>query len=467
MHSSGGQRPECFITIAAIFAASLGISLVLYGQFLNTTFVFDDLSHLAMATQRSVAGCLRPVSNGFWRPLNLWAFQGIHAAAGLTPWPYHLSALIVHAGVATLTAWFAWRVLESRTAAVVAATFVTIHPGGHSAVIQLCNACDSMAVFFMLGGLLAWDSYLREGRMGALVLTYASFLLGLMSKEIALTVPFVLLIYALIFYRPKFRGALPHLIVMIALSAAGSLAICLLQRRQESYLSARLMGINLGIPVRFVDYFTSAYVPFLHVLEWPFAHPRLPRIAFWLVRLGAIAILILVIRRCAKSPGQSVPAVLFALSAMAILLTLPSFVRMPPQSRYLYPAIPFAAVTCAAMWLHGRMWRAALVVLSMVMIASFFASGTFRDYMALTKQVNAFVSAAKAESGKWTDGKAIAIRNHPFAEVGEQSRWVYSQLLFDLHLEGKRVRVELPDDASPPSEGTRMYWFDGLGLKGE
>ena len=110
-----------FLLIALVFIA--------YARVFNTGFIWDDESHLSQ--NPCIVGPLGlkevwTTTRAIYYPLVLTTFWALHRIVGLTPWPYHLLNVLLHASSAVLL-WQILRQLNVRAAWLGAALWA-LHP---------------------------------------------------------------------------------------------------------------------------------------------------------------------------------------------------------------------------------------------------------------------------------------------------------------------------------------------------
>lgn len=89
----------------------------------------------------------------FYRPLQRVAYTFDYTLAGFTPWVFHLTSLLVHAGAALALYAFGRRWLDSSRAAFAAALLWAVHPAHTSAVAYVSGLADPLAALLGFGGL--------------------------------------------------------------------------------------------------------------------------------------------------------------------------------------------------------------------------------------------------------------------------------------------------------------------------
>lgn len=147
------------------------------------------------------------VSTNYYRPLVTFANLCCFRFFGPSAYAYHLLSILLYAMVVCLIYDVTRTLFEKRNTAMAAALLFAVHPV-HSEVVDWVAASAELwlAVFF----LLAFRFFLQplRGMKGVVALSLAGafFLLALLSKEQAATLPPLLLVYGH-FYRPDRTSA--------------------------------------------------------------------------------------------------------------------------------------------------------------------------------------------------------------------------------------------------------------------
>ncbi|NQU41438.1 MAG: tetratricopeptide repeat protein [Lentisphaerae bacterium] len=204
------------------FVPYIPLLIVLGGvlSYLNTfgnPFIFDDLP--AIVGNRNI-GQLWPVIPGARWIVNL-SFRLNYALAGFSVAEYHAVNLLIHIWAALLLFGIVRRTLAlpglrtlwgdaAPCLAGVSALLFVVHPLQTGSVSYLCQRYESMMGLFFLGTLYAFIRAVTAGstrsQWGWATGTIALCLLGMGTKEVMLTAPFVLLLYDWIFLG---KGAVP------------------------------------------------------------------------------------------------------------------------------------------------------------------------------------------------------------------------------------------------------------------
>jgi tetratricopeptide (TPR) repeat protein len=197
----------------------MAIALCVYANTLPNGFVVDD-NHQVVDNQWVVSpGHLPEIfSSGVWefearvssyyRPFMYVLYRGTYMLFGLQPLAFHLVNVLLHAGVTVILFLLARRLWDGDTSACpwflappfVAALLYAVHPIHTESVAWVAGVTDVSFAFFCL---LALYLYARAGAGWGLAyaLSFACFCLAMLAKEPAATLPFILLVYELLFHR--------------------------------------------------------------------------------------------------------------------------------------------------------------------------------------------------------------------------------------------------------------------------
>ncbi len=144
----------------------LGLVCVAYVQVFNAGFIWDDESHLTR--NPCVVGPLGlkevwTSARAVYYPLVLTTFWTLHKFAGLSPWPYHLLNVLLHAGSALLL-WQVLRQLNVRGAWLGAALWA-LHPVMVQSVAWVTELKNTQSGFFYLLSIFCFLRWKEKPRM--------------------------------------------------------------------------------------------------------------------------------------------------------------------------------------------------------------------------------------------------------------------------------------------------------------
>ncbi|GAM09149.1 transmembrane and TPR repeat-containing protein F38B6.6 [Geobacter sp. OR-1] len=184
------------------------LGLLVYGNTLNGGLVWDDplfiedrspISHLEnipfFFTNNIARGTAMPHAVPYYRPLHMTAMALQYALWGQNPFGYHLVNLILHIALAILVYLLGRQLALGEWGSLSAALLYTLHPVHSESVAYIGGNSELQYSLFYLAALYC---YLRARvstgpawLAGALLL----YLCSLLTKESALTLPLLLLVF--------------------------------------------------------------------------------------------------------------------------------------------------------------------------------------------------------------------------------------------------------------------------------
>jgi len=182
---------------------------------------------------------------GHWIPVTWLTFGVDHALWGMNAFGYHLTNILLHAASAALFYLLALRLLRlglpaagagaTRLGAIVAALFFAVHPLRVESVAWITERRDMLSTLFYLLTVLAYlNACAADGppRRRWFFVSIGAYALGLLSKSLIMSLPFVLLVLDVYPLR-RARGhwprvlleKLPYLLMTIAAAAISLFAV--------------------------------------------------------------------------------------------------------------------------------------------------------------------------------------------------------------------------------------------------
>jgi hypothetical protein len=182
----------------------LGFLFLVYGRTLGYGFYWDD-NHLSRPwTWQQVAGVFAgrfdplEIEPPYFRPLVSVSFALSWQLFGYEPWGYHLTNILLQGVVGWLVYWVARRIGFGRWAAWATALLFVVIPGNAATAVYIANRGDALLAIFGLLAVLSLDRYWRSKWAGWLVAMNGSLALALCCKEMALSLPALLIWYGLL-----------------------------------------------------------------------------------------------------------------------------------------------------------------------------------------------------------------------------------------------------------------------------
>jgi protein O-mannosyl-transferase len=130
----------------------------------------------------------------YYRPLHMMVYALVYGVAGLRPEGFHIATILLHGACTALVAVLGVRLTGDKAASVAAGILFALHPVHAESVAWIAGLMDPLCAAFYLGALCAHvkgcgglDT--RTAGLG----TAALFLAALLSKEMAFSLPLVIL----------------------------------------------------------------------------------------------------------------------------------------------------------------------------------------------------------------------------------------------------------------------------------
>jgi len=187
-------------------AALLTVLLVTFISFypcLGNGFTQWDDNHLVTENKlirdispRGIIRIFSTADNSNYNPLTLVSYAVEYRLAGLgDPFVFHATNLALHLLNSVLVFWFIYLVSRSAAVSVITALLFGIHPMHVESVAWVAERKDVLYSFFFISSLIAYLYYTEKtGKKGLYCLSLCLFLLSMLSKTMAVTMPAVLLL---------------------------------------------------------------------------------------------------------------------------------------------------------------------------------------------------------------------------------------------------------------------------------
>jgi protein O-mannosyl-transferase len=184
---------------------SLAVSVIyIYFRTLNTFFLYDDLSYLKIIADIGERPGLffryfeRPIEGVWYRPLVIATFLHDHLFWGTNYVGWRLTNLGLHLGNAWMVYVLTMQITREGWVAFLAGFIFAVHPIHPEAVAYVSQRHDPLAAFFYLATFLSFIRYCQDRSIVYGFLSILCFIFALMSKEVAITLPLVLVTYTLL-----------------------------------------------------------------------------------------------------------------------------------------------------------------------------------------------------------------------------------------------------------------------------
>src|SRR5512136_2176825 len=184
----------------------LGLALVtaaLYWPMLRHDFIgyYDDASYItdnphvsAGLTGSGIAWAFRSGYAANWHPLTWLSHMLDCQLYGLNSGWHHLTSLLFHIANTLLLFWVLRRMTGKLWASSFVAALFALHPLHVESVAWVAERKDVLSTFFWMLTLWAYLRYVEQPGFTRYLLAILFFVLGLLSKPMLVTLPFVLLL---------------------------------------------------------------------------------------------------------------------------------------------------------------------------------------------------------------------------------------------------------------------------------
>ena len=383
----GGTREHVFV----VFLLLLGLVLI-YGRTGGFGYVdYDDVDYVvrneavrAGLTWHGIRWAFTAFYMSNWHPLT-WISHMIDVSLfGLNPGPAHLVNAAFHGVNSLLVYLLALRLLRDWRASLLVAYLFLAHPLHVESVAWIAERKDLLCAMFFLLSLLAYLRYAARPSRGRYALVACAFVLALLSKPMAVTLPIVLLlldfwplgrmrgepVMALGRRFPAYAVLFAEKIPLFALSLASGIVTLAAQKSAIAPLHLEPLGYRMmNAVVAYATYLHDTVVPTRLALLYPltlhlgFLNSILPS----LLVLGVISAAVLGCRK--KCPWLLFGWLWFLLTLLPVI----GLIQVGLQShadRYMYlPSIGlFLALGAAVARLSRAASRKALLAFVPVLL---------------------------------------------------------------------------------------------------
>lgn len=197
-----------------VFFFYLVVVLFLFSPAIKAFFVSDDFDWVNRVRSLSPLTHNYFLSNadgarasGVYRPLTIISFWANYWLADLNSAFFHLFSIILHALNALLVFYLLKLISKSDVAAIMAGLFFAVLPNHPEAVSWISGRGDVLATFFYLLAVILYVAFRQKSGGWRLAVSLGCFLLALFSKEMAISLPAVLIAYEIIWQIRNFEKA--------------------------------------------------------------------------------------------------------------------------------------------------------------------------------------------------------------------------------------------------------------------
>jgi tetratricopeptide (TPR) repeat protein len=188
-----------FLPVAVILAVA---TITVYSRVGSFDFTnFDDSDYVSQneivqrgLTLDGIRWAFTTNFMGNWHPLTWISHMLDCQLFGVNPGAHHWVSVLFHVLNTVLLLWILYRYTGAIERSAFVAALFALHPLHVESVAWIAERKDVLSAFFWLLTMWAWLQYVRTRCIGCYLLALVLFALGLMSKPMLVTLPFVLLL---------------------------------------------------------------------------------------------------------------------------------------------------------------------------------------------------------------------------------------------------------------------------------
>ncbi len=366
----------CALLAMATAAAFSGITNNGFIEIDDPEYITQNPHVTGGLTPENVRWALTTFQAGNWHPLTWWVHQIDVELFGLDAGKHHLTSLLFHVA-STLVLFLVFRSMTGALwpSAFVAALFA-LHPAHVESVAWACEKKDVVSTLFWFLTMGAYVRYARQPSALRYLAVFVLFSIGLLAKQMLVTLPFVLL---LMDYWPLERFDASRLKRLIAekvplLAVAGAVSVVTVFAQQAGGHVKTVEKFSL---VARAGNAVVSYATYLFQLVWPselgmfYIHPRSPdvwKVAGAAVLLSALSVGLL--RAGRQRPWLAV-GWLWYVGTLVPVIGLLQVGNQARADRYTY--IPYVGLSIILAWglavLLRKQRRALGVAACLVLVA--------------------------------------------------------------------------------------------------
>lgn len=178
------------------------VTFTLYGQTLNHDFVnFDDDGYIYLNSYvksgisiRGLIYAFTTTDKGNWIPLTWLSLMLDFQLFRLNPMGYHFNNVLLHALNASLLFIFFKKITGDTWPSLISSILFIIHPLHVESVAWLSERKDLLCAFFCFSSLISYSYYIEKPNYKNYILVSFLYLLALLSKPMAITLPMIMLL---------------------------------------------------------------------------------------------------------------------------------------------------------------------------------------------------------------------------------------------------------------------------------
>ncbi|MEK9627592.1 MAG: tetratricopeptide repeat protein [Nitrospinota bacterium] len=279
------KRNIKFLTCVFLAVSTFGVYSQIQGhEFINfddPIFITENSNLKKGLTRESIIWAFTNTSDQNWIPLTWISHFLDYQIFGLNPGGHHLTNLLLHIANVLILFLVLFRITGGIWQSGFVAALFALHPLNVESIAWVAERKNVLSTFFCLLTLGAYSYYVCKPEVKRYLLVVLCFILGLMSKPMLVTLPFVLLLLdywplgrlknenkndspALAENPVSFYSLIFEKLPLFFISIGGSIATYIIQKSGGAVNSSELLPLQ----ERFVNALVS-YIKYLEMMVWP------------------------------------------------------------------------------------------------------------------------------------------------------------------------------------------------------
>ncbi|HPZ07586.1 MAG TPA: tetratricopeptide repeat protein [Candidatus Eremiobacteraeota bacterium] len=305
---------------------------------------------------------------GHYHPITLLTYSLEYYSGKLDPFIYHLTSLIIHMFNSLLVFWLIFMFTNNLYSSFTGAILFGIHPLRVEAVAWVSGTKELLCTFFYTGTIIFYLHYLKKKNLKYYFLSLLLFILSILSKSMAITLPVVLIGLNYFFYRNSIRNmiidkipffAIAFIIQSITLS--GGLVI---DTFSFTFLERMLIASH-----RVIFYLYKTLLPISLSCRYPYPEEsgKVMGETVFLISLLTLVLLTTLVIYTGKYTKKIISGSLFFLvTLLPVIQLIPA--AQPIADRYTYiPSIGLSYIAGEGfLWLYSREFKDSKIIKSLL-----------------------------------------------------------------------------------------------------
>jgi hypothetical protein len=200
------------IVVSAVFGQSINHDFLTYD---DNVYVTENSHVRTGLTYRNMFWAFTSIEASNWHPLTWLSHMLDCQIYGLNPKGHHLTNVLFHAINTLLLLYLLFSATRDFWPSIFVSALFALHPLHVESVAWVAERKDMLSAFFMFGTLILYTRYTQNSRPLLYWLALLAYVLGLLSKPMLVTLPFVMLLWDFwplgrLRFETRLKGSITH-----------------------------------------------------------------------------------------------------------------------------------------------------------------------------------------------------------------------------------------------------------------